>query len=132
MAAPTHYLTKRDLLHGPKTSPKALVAAGRDYLAREAFSDALDFFEKARDAEAVKEIKRIALERGDSFLLARVERYDRILVAESDWERVAVTADKNGMSSMAVFARKRIAPPEAATPGVQPIEEAGEAAPEKK
>lgn len=131
MAAPTHYLKKRDLLHGVKTTPKALVAAGREYLAREAFSDALDFFEKARDAESVMEIKRIALERGDSFLLARVERYDRTLVAESDWERVAVAAEKNGMPSMTAFARKKIAPPEVATPGEQPIEEAGEATPAK-
>ena len=131
MAAPTHYLQKRDLLHGPKVAPQTLVAAGREYLAREAYSDALDFFEKARDAAGVQEIKRIAMERGDSFLLGRVERYDRGLVTESDWERVAQIAEKNEMHTMAVFARKKIAPPAVIAPGVQPLEEAGEAAPAK-
>lgn len=131
MASPTHYLSKRDLLHGPKTSPQALSTAAREYLARESFSDALDFFEKARDAAGVQEVKRVALERGDSFLLGRIERYDPALVSAGDWERVAVVAEKKEIYSMAVFARKRIAPPEAVTPGEAPIGEAGEAAPSK-
>jgi len=132
MAAPSHYLKKRDLLHGPKTASETLTACAREYLAKEGFSDALDFFEKAHDAAGVQELKKIALERGDSFLLARVERYDRKLVAEADWERVAAVAEKLERPSMAAFARKKIAPPAvAALPGIQPLEETGEAAPAK-
>lgn len=131
MASPTNYLSKRDLLHGPKTTPQALSAAAREYLAREAFSDALDFFEKARDAAGVQEIKKVALQRGDSFLLGRIERYDPAQVSANDWERVAEIAEQKQIFSMAEFARKRIAPPAAVTPGEAPIGEAGEAAPSK-
>jgi hypothetical protein len=119
------YLTKRDYLYDPKATPAKLAQAGRTLLEREAFSDALDFFERARDAAGLQAIKTISLERGDSFLLARLERFDRKLVSEQDWQAVAVTAERNGMPSMAKFARKRLAPPEAAVkPGVQPLEEA--------
>lgn len=130
MAVPTHYLAKRDLLYHPRSSPAALSAVGREFLSQEAFSDALDFFERAQDRDGIAHIKRLALERGDTFLLARLERFDRLSVAEADWKEAARVARAQGMESMAAFAERKIAPPapaaSPAAPGVQPLEEAGE------
>jgi len=124
MAAPAHYLKKRDTLHNPKATPQALAAVGHEFFAQEAYSDALDFFEKARDEEGLRKIKQAALQNGDSFLLARLARFDAKLVVEADWEKAAEAADKRGIPSMAAFARKKIAPePQAALPGEAPLEE---------
>lgn len=120
------YIQKRDLLHGPKTSPKALSAAGRGYLAKEAYSDALDFFEKANDRDGIAEIKKVALAQGDAFLLFRLQRFDRKLVAEADWQAAAAKAESLKKDSMAAFARKQLAPVEEKekTLGEKPLEEA--------
>ena len=130
MAAPTHYLKKRDLLHGPKVSASVLSAAGREYLSRQAYSDALDFFEKARDREGLEQIKAVALKNGDSFLLARLERFDQTLVTQTDWEQSERAATSRGVESMATCARRKLAPPaeeqtvHAPAPGELPLEEA--------
>src|ERR1022692_2188214 len=76
MSIPTHYIKKRDLLHSEKSSPAALSRVGREFLEKERFSDALDFFEKARDMEAIRGIKEAALNSGDTFLLGRLDRFD--------------------------------------------------------
>jgi hypothetical protein len=128
MAIPTHYLKKRDTLHSEKSAPATLSKIGREFLLQERYSDALDFFEKARDTENIKEIKRIALERGDTFLLARLERFDRTLVSRADWDAAAERARDKGRSSMADFVTKKFAPPPSAAgaapavPGAQPGE----------
>ena len=127
-AIPTHYLKKRDLLHAEKTSPETLSRVGRDFLALERFSDALDFFEKAKDAGGIQDIKRVALERGDTFLLARLDRFDRALVAREDWDAAARKATAQGRGSMAAFVVARFAPPPTAAgaPPVKPEEKPGE------
>ncbi len=130
MAAPTHYLKKRDLLHGPKVTPATLAATGREFLNRQAYSDALDFFEKARDREGIARIKEVALENGDAFLLARLERFESALVTPADWEQVERNATRRGVESMAACARRKLAPPAAEVaiaapvPGEHPLEEA--------
>lgn len=120
------YIQKRDQLHGPKTSPKALSAAARGYLAKEAYSDALDFFEKANDRDGIAEIKKVALAQGDSFLLFRLQRFDPKLVAEADWQAVAAKAESLKKDSMAAFARLRLVPADekGKTEGEKPLEEA--------
>ena len=50
MGFPTNYIKKRDTLHNDKAQPAALAQIGRDFFAAERYSDALDFFEKAKDA----------------------------------------------------------------------------------
>ena len=114
MAIPTNYIKKRDLLHSEKTSAATLTATGREFLALERFSDALDFFEKAKDKEGIAEIKKIALSRGDTFLLARLDRFDREMVSTSDWEAAARKSAEQGRESMAEFAARKLAPPPAA------------------
>lgn len=111
MGIPTHYIKKRDLLHSEKTPPQTLTKTGREFLALERYSDALDFFEKARDMEGIHEIKKFALAHGDTFLLARLDRFDRNLVSRGDWDAAAEKAAAAGRSSMAAFVARRFAPP---------------------
>ncbi|MGD0090751.1 MAG: hypothetical protein ABSE73_12595, partial [Planctomycetota bacterium] len=96
MAIPTHYLRKRDLLHSEKTPPEVLCRVGRDFLQLERYSDALDFFEKARDMDSIRQMKSLALQLGDTFLLARLERFDRALVSREDWDQAAGQAIAKG------------------------------------
>src|SRR5690242_15721524 len=116
MGFPTHYIKKRDTLHSEKSSAATLSQIGRDFLAAERFSDALDFFEKARDTENIKKIKNIALERGDTFLLARLDRFDRTLISTAEWEATAKKAESIGRGSMAAFVARKFAPPPAGIP----------------
>jgi hypothetical protein len=128
MSFPSNYIKKRDFLHSEKSQPAALGRTGRDFLAAERYSDALDFFEKARDAEGIRQIKDFALRNGDAFLLARLERYDRHLITPADWEAVAQRAESSERPSVARFARNKLAPPAAevvaapVAPGVRPGE----------
>lgn len=130
MAPPTHYLKKRDLLYGPNTSPATLSATAREYLKLEGWSDALDFFERAQDEEGLREIKNLALQKGDTFLLGRLERINSKWVTPEDWEKAKVTAEKRGIHSMAAFAERKLKPPEQvqepALPGTKPLEESAE------
>src|SRR5690242_13039733 len=126
MGIPTNYIKKRDLLHSEKTSPATLSKTAREFLALERYSDALDFFEKARDTEGIREIKKIALQSGDTFLIARLDRFDQKLVAREDWDAAASKAQSAGRGSMAAFvARKFAAPPGASA--AKPAELPGEA-----
>lgn len=116
VAIPTHYLKKRDLLHSERTPPATLSKIGREFLALERYSDALDFFEKARDLDNIQAIKRLALNDGDTFLLARLERFDRSLISREDWDQAAAQALAKGKKSMAEFVQRKFAPPPAAAP----------------
>jgi len=123
VAAPTHYLKKRDLLYGPRTSPATLSAAAREYMSRDAYSDATDFFERAEDEDGLKEIKQHALKTGDTFLLTRLERIDPKWVNESDWEQVKEIAEKRKIFSMAAFAERKLRPPEEASSETETVNE---------
>jgi hypothetical protein len=131
MSFPTHYIKKRDLLHAEKSSPATLSQVGRDFLAAERYSDALDFFEKAKDADGIAQIKAYALKNGDTFLIGRLDRYDRKLITPADWEAAARKAEEQNKSSMAAFVARKFAPkPGAATPAApstRPGEVPGEA-----
>lgn len=110
MAIPTNYIKKRDLLYSDKSQPAQLAKIGREFLALERFSDALDFFEKARDLDGVQEIRQIALRQGDTFLLARLERFDRTLINKADWDAAAHKADAAGRPSMAAYVTRKFLP----------------------
>jgi len=131
MGIPTHYIKKRDLLHSEKSAQSTLAKTAREFLALQRYSDALDFFEKARDVEGIREIKKIALDQGDTFLLARLDRFDQKLVSREDWESAAAKAAANGRNSMAAFVARKFAQagPNAAAgktaelPGAAPLAE---------
>jgi hypothetical protein len=130
VAFPTHYIKKRDTLHSEKTTKETLSKIGREFLAAERYSDALDFFEKAQDLNAVDEIKQFAIKSGDTFLLSRLDRFDRNMISRADWEAAAKKAAADGRESMAEFVAKKFAASDAATakqvvtlPGSTPLSE---------
>src|SRR5690348_5654206 len=103
MAIPTHYIKKRDLLHSEKSSAATLAGVGNEFLQLKRYSDALDFFEKAKDKTGVEKIKQIAMDSGDTFLLSRLDRYDREMVSKADWEAAGQKAEALGRASMMQF-----------------------------
>lgn len=130
MGIPTHYIKKRDLLHSEKTSRDTLIKVGREFFALERYSEAMDFYEKAKDLTALNEIKQLAVKNGDTFLLSRLDRYDRTLVSREEWEAAGQRAEADGRGSMADFARRKFAPKEATVtatavmlPGAAPLAE---------
>jgi hypothetical protein len=134
MAIPTHYIKKRDQLHADKASPAGLSQVGREFFKLERYSDALDFFEKARDKDGIQQVKQVALERGDTFLLSRLDRFDREMISQQDWEAAGKKAEAQGRASMMLFVMKRMAAVAAAAagqkeakaevkPGTEPIAE---------
>jgi hypothetical protein len=131
MSFPTHYIKKRDTLHSEKTSPATLAQIGREFFAAQRYSDALDFFEKARDAQGIAQVKEYALQNGDTFLLGRLDRYDRTMISAADWEAAARKAEANSKPSMAAFVARKFAPKPTisatAAPVVRPGDAPGEA-----
>jgi hypothetical protein len=127
VAIPNHYLKRRDLLHSEKSSPALLSSVAKEFLAAERVSEALDFFEKARDTDGIQKIKSLALSTGDTFLLNRLERFDRSLVTQQDWDTAAQKAAAAGRGSMAQFLARKLAVAGAADavakPGEAPVPE---------
>jgi len=83
---------------------------------------------------AIAEIKKIALAKGDTFLLARLDRFDRALVTQEEWKATAEKAEAAGRPSMAAFVARKFAPPPGAAqkdapptaaelPGAAPLSE---------
>lgn len=85
-------MEKRNLLHGAKTTPAARSALGAAYLASDRVEDALDFFEQAKDLEALRGLKDRALKEGDAFVLARFDRIAGLEVTSAEWQEAARAA----------------------------------------
>ena len=92
MAVLDHYLQKRDALHDPKATPEKLSALGKKFFEAKAYSDALDFFERAKDEDGIAQIKKMALDEGETFILARMERLDAKSVDDDEWEHAGEVA----------------------------------------
>jgi hypothetical protein len=86
MAKIVSCLKKRDLLHGPNTPPEELSQYGREYLQAHRLVDALDFFEKARDQEGIRQVKKVSLEEGDFFLLQQSSKLLKEAVPDEVWK----------------------------------------------
>jgi len=126
MAVLDHYLQKRDALYDPKATPAKLSALGKIFFEAKAYSDALDFYERAKDEDGIALIKKMALDEGDTFILAHMERLDTKSVDLEEWEHTGEIARQKGRESMALFAEERIAERNGegqADPGEEPIEE---------
>lgn len=132
MSVPNHYIKRRDLLHSERTPQAALAQTADEFFAAERYSEALDFYEKAKHRDGIQKIKQVALKNGDTFLLARLERHDRNLITREEWEAAARTAEVAGRASMAVFVAKKFAAPPVpgasqpsaiALPGAAPLDE---------
>jgi len=105
---------KRNLLYGAKTTAAARSAFGAAYLQSDRVEDALDFFEQAKDLEALRGLKARALEEGDAFVLARFERIAGLEVTAEEWQRAARAASQAEQWSQARRAYEKAGLPEEA------------------
>jgi len=127
-----HPIEKRDLINAKDANPEVVKAYGQLYWDAGRFSDALDFFLAAGDADGLVRVKARAIEAGDSFLLHRLEatalrlgsgppnavggrpegtrRAGALSVERADWLRLAEQAEKLGKASVAEIARQRSEP----------------------
>ncbi|MBI2194350.1 MAG: hypothetical protein HYU36_20425 [Planctomycetes bacterium] len=89
-------IEKRDLLHSERSRPEDLAAYGRLYLDQGRLSDALDFFSAAREPRGIEQVKAAGIERGDSFILRRLEKIQPGCIQAKDWEDLGDQAWKLG------------------------------------
>ncbi len=87
---------KRNLLYSTKATDADMNAAADGFIARERYEEALEFLERTHDKTLLSRIRDEATERGDTFLLLRVERVSGEEVSTEAWREIAVTASSLG------------------------------------
>jgi hypothetical protein len=92
-------LKKRRLLNEKELSPELCREYGEKFLALGWLEDALEFFQKGKDAPGLEKIKAISLETGDAYLLGRLGPQPADL-----WRRVADRALELGKLHFALRA----------------------------
>jgi hypothetical protein len=101
-------LRRRDLLGNPKADQRLLAAYGRLFFDGESYYDAFQFFARGRDAEGLRDCKRVALETGDHELLWLAAHCPDLTVSEDDWRACAAKAAEMGKLSVAAHIYLRI------------------------
>jgi hypothetical protein len=79
--------TKR--LHARDATPTGLSAQGEQYFQAGWLSDAIDFFERAKDTDGLTKIMNRAIDEGDVFLLRRCLKALGKEDKDGDWLRLA-------------------------------------------
>lgn len=100
-------LEKRDLLNRTAVAVETLVSEGKEFEEAGQLSDAVDFYEKARDHESLSRIFEIAREEADVFLLGRIARILNAPLQAEEWLAVAERAETLGKRAFAAEAFKR-------------------------
>jgi hypothetical protein len=134
MAKPdlTNMLTKREILYSEKYTDEDRNAAADEFIGMERFGEALEFLEVTRDAGRLARIRDAALERGDTFLLLRVEKLGGEELPAETWRRAAEKAETLGKYFDVYRALTRVGDEEKAEairekhmPGFQPFKPEG-------
>jgi hypothetical protein len=99
-------LEKRDLLNQPVVSLDELLFWGSHFEERGLIHDAMDFYEKAHDAEALDGLLRIALQDGDAFVFQRLCTIRGREPTADEWIALARKAEELGKDSFANKALK--------------------------
>ncbi|MCE5245265.1 MAG: hypothetical protein ABFD98_12135 [Syntrophobacteraceae bacterium] len=100
-------LEKRDLLNRAAVAVETLISEGKEFEEAGQLSDAIDFYEKARDHESLTRILEIAREEADVFLLGRIGRILNAPLQADEWLAVAERAEKLGKQAFAAEAYRR-------------------------
>ncbi|HOX43998.1 MAG TPA: hypothetical protein PK668_10395 [Myxococcota bacterium] len=82
--------TKR--LYAKDATPAGLSAQAEEYLAAGWLSDAIDFFDKARDVKGLERVMARAIDEGDAFLLRRCLKCLGKEDKDGEWGRLAEKA----------------------------------------
>jgi hypothetical protein len=93
---PKDTMEKRSVLYSEKATEEELNSLADRYVAAERFGEALEFLEKTRDEGRLETIRREAAERGDTFLLLRVDHLRREPLPTEVWLTAAERATELG------------------------------------
>ena len=127
------FAKKRAILFGQKTSEAKLRATGEQFLAKNRFDDALEFFQRGNAEDLIRSVQNEAVAAGNVPLLMRACRALKQQPTRDQWMAAARKAESNGMFSSALLAWEQ-AGDEAGVERVRPlvpgiIDEAEEADP---
>ena len=87
-----HYKLKQTMLHGQDSKPADLIRLGRRFLEEGWLNDAVDFFKKAEDQQGLADVRALAIEQGDVFLLRQLLRAGAPAAAEDEWKQIGERA----------------------------------------
>jgi len=99
-----HSFKRQKMVHDQKLSEEALVSLGELYLQGDRVHDAADFFRKAGHREGMDQLKKAALEQGDSFLFKVAVGGVPGEGKKEEWEALGNRAMELGKYSYAVSA----------------------------
>ena len=94
-ADPHDMKEKRASLYSDKADDTTRNACADHFIQAERFGEALEFLEMTKDAPRLDQVQSAALQRGDTFLLSRIEKIRDAPLDPSVWREVAATAQKN-------------------------------------
>jgi len=69
----------------------------------ERYADALEFYLQGDVEEGIEKMKRLAIEEGDYYILAKIEEKYPGRIKEKEWREAAVQAERAGKFSMATW-----------------------------
>lgn len=100
-------LEKTDLLNQAAASIETLLHWGRKYEEAGLVFDAVEFYEKANEREALDRLLKNALNEGDAFLFKRVSRALKFEPSREEWLELAKKAQELGKYTFAVQAYRQ-------------------------
>ncbi|NLN38534.1 MAG: hypothetical protein GX155_02965 [Smithella sp.] len=100
------YRLKQKILFLDKTSDESFVHYGDLCAQAGAYTDALDFYTKARHTEGMEKIRQFAMSNGDTFLFQQATRALGTQPSDADWEQLA---QKAARLKKFLFARQALA-----------------------
>jgi tetratricopeptide (TPR) repeat protein len=92
----------RELTAQPDLAPEEANRYGDLFLEAGKFPQAMMFYERSRDPERLARVKRLAVEKGDAFLLHGVTRLAPDLVTPEEWK---AAGDRAFQAGKFLFAR---------------------------
>jgi len=103
---PQHYdmLEKQRLLYSEDVPSERRVKIAELLIQQGKYCEAVEYLEQAKDEGKIKEVMEKAVEEGDYFLLAYVEKVSGLKVEAERWNRLGVMAEKLGKYSYALKA----------------------------
>ncbi len=103
---PKHYdlVEKQRLLYSKDISPERKVKIAELLIQQGNYCEAVEFLEQEKDEGKIREIMEKAVEEGDYFLLAYVEKISGLKVESEQWNRLGIAAEKLGKYSYALKA----------------------------
>jgi hypothetical protein len=86
------YRLKQKILYGDHTDPETFKNYGDLFFTEGNFSDALDFYARAKFTDGLQKIKNTANERGDVMLFGSAAKALNIELTTTDWENIGQIA----------------------------------------